>query len=185
MHRSTAALEDLSLCSSPFRFPRRPSQERPPLPVAGSQLNGRMRLCETERAVSPAGRARARCSAAPGAVRGMGVGGEDRIRSYGGWRGRAATWGPVSLRRASRAVRKRVGTAVLRPAGLLGRGRPSLWRVCVSVCAYCSSVFGALDDTDLENPSKARRGRRVTRARRRFPVPQNLNPAPDKVTGAE
>lgn len=126
----------------PLSLPaRRPSRERPPLPVAGYQLNGRMRLCETERAVSPAGGARARCSAAPGAVRRMGVGGEDRIRSYGGWRGRAATWGSVSLRRASRVVRKRVGTAVLRPAGLLGRGRPSLWCVCVPTARAFSELW--------------------------------------------
>lgn len=117
-----------------------------------------MRLCETERAVSPTGPAGARRSAW-GCVQGMGIESEDRFHSYAGWRGRTAAWGPVYLQRASRTVRKRVEIAVVRPVGLLGRGRPSLWRVWINVCAYRSSVFGALDVTVLRTHTKQKVGR--------------------------
>ena len=69
LYGSTAALGDLSLCSSRFRFPR----AAPPRSVFDCQM--------TERAVSPTGPARARRSAW-GCVRGRGLEGEDRFHSY-------------------------------------------------------------------------------------------------------
>lgn len=116
LHGSTAALGDLSLCSSRFRFPR----AAPPRSVCDCQM--------TERAVSPTGPARARRSAW-GGVRGMGLEGEDRFRSY-------AAGGAGRLLGDRSVCGGRVGLcinaseiAVVRPEGLLGRGRPSLWRV--------------------------------------------------------